>query len=90
MARYSFDKMDWNKVLVRGRECLFCDMRIDKTTIPQGKVMYEVADAECDGDPCRIRPGILVNFIGTIVCDEPLKPDEGDTIWLGEGDWEWL
>ena len=52
--------------------------------------MYEVADGDCDGIPCRIRPGILVNFYGTIVCDEPLVPDEGDTIWLDYEDWSFI
>ena len=89
MARYNYEEMSWDTVKVSGKECLFCDMRIDRTTIPQGKIMYEVADADSNGEPCRIRPGIMVNFFGTLLCDEPFEPDEGDTIWLAEGDWDW-
>lgn len=58
-------------------------------TIPDGKYLYEVADGESDGEPARIKPGIMVNFFGSIVCNQELKPDEGETIWLEEGDWIW-
>ena len=76
-------------VSVRGILCEFYDMRIDRSTVPAEKFMYEVADDDCDGVPARIRPGILVNFFGTIISDQKLKPDEGDIVWLKEGDWVW-
>ena len=88
--RYDYRKEHWQKVEVKGIPCLFNDLRIDRSTIPSGKIMYEVADGDCDGIPCRIRPGILVNFYGTIVCDEPLVPDEGDRIWLDYEDWSFI
>ena len=88
--RYDYNKEKWSKVEVKGKECLFNDSRIDKNTIPEGKFMYEVADGDSDGIPARIRPGIMVNFYGTLVTDEPFTPDEGDTVWLDENDWKWL
>lgn len=87
--RLDYTKEHMQEVIVRGISCEFNDMRLDRETIPKGKFMYEVADGDSDGEPARIRPGILVNFFGTLVCDQELIPDEGDTIWLEEGDWIW-
>lgn len=45
--------------------CDFRDMRIDRSTVPEGRYLYEVADDdESQGDPSRIRKGIMVNFWG--------------------------
>lgn len=89
MIRLDYAKERMQKVLVREILCEFNDMRIDRNTIPEGKFMYEVADDDSDGEPARIRPGILVNFFGTIICNQKLEPDEGDTIWLQDDEWEW-
>ena len=89
MVRLDYTKESMQKVLVRGVLCEFHDMRIDRSTVPKDKYMYEVADDDSDGEPARIRPGILVNFFGTIICNQKLEPDEGDTVWLQENEWEW-
>ena len=86
---YDYDKERWYKVRVKGQVCLFNDYRIDRDTVPAGKYMYEVAD-DCDATPIRIRPGIMINFYGTIVSDEPLALDANGTVWLGDDDWEWV
>ena len=90
MIRLDYTKESMQKVLVRGILCEFNDMRIDRNTIPEGKFMYEVADDDSDGEPARIRPGILVNFFGTIICNQKLEPDDGDTVWLQDDEWEWM
>ena len=89
MIRLDYTKESMQKVLVRGILCEFNDMRIEKNTVPEGKFMYEVADCDSNGEPARIRPGIFVNFFGTIICDQKFEPDEGDTIWLQDSEWEW-
>ena len=90
MIRLDYTKESMQKVLVRGILCEFNDMRIDRSTVPKEKYMYEVADDDSDGEPARIRPGILVNFFGTIICNQKIEPDEGDTVWLQENEWEWM
>lgn len=90
MTRLDYTKESMQKVSVRGIPCEFNDMRIDRSTVPEGKYMYEVADDDSDGELARIRPGILVNFFGTIICDQKLQPDEGDTIWVQDDEWEWM
>ena len=90
MIRLDYTKESMQKVLVRGILCEFNDMRIDRSTVPKEKYMYEVADDDSDGEPARIRPGILVNFFGTIICYQKLEPDDGDTVWLQDDEWEWM
>ena len=52
-------------------------MRIDKSTVPEGKHQYEVADDdESSGDPARVQSGVMVNFFGTLICDTP-RPYKG-------------
>ena len=89
--RNDFSKETWLVVELKGRKCLFNDLRIDRASIPEGCFMYELAD-DCDGVPCRMRVAILVNHFGTIVTNEPFAPDEGetDTAWLDEEDFAFL
>lgn len=92
MRNYNDERMQ--KVSVRGIICEFNDSRLDRASVPEGKFLYEVADDDSDGEPARIRPRILVNFLGSLVCDKPLERTEedgkGDVIWLMEGDWQWI
>jgi len=58
---------------VCGVECEFNDVRIGRSNVPEGKYLYVVAgDDDSGGDSARVKAGVLVNFFGTLVCDEPL------------------
>lgn len=64
----------YERVEVLGKECLFTCLRIDRKTIPEGMYAYDVRhDDECQGDPCELKPYVLVNHWGTIICDEPIE-----------------
>lgn len=77
---YNYKELNMSKVTFRGIECEFTDVRVDRSTIPEKSFVYEVADGDCNGVPARIRPGIMVNFYGTLISPVPLQPDIGDTI----------
>ena len=78
-------------VRVKGIECQFTDMRIDRDTVPEGKFMYEVAgDDDCGDEPVRVKKGILVNFFGTLISDVELPLDEEGVLWVEEGAFEWI
>ena len=83
---------DYNqKVSVCGIICEFSDMRIDQSTVPEGRYQYEVAgDDDSGGDPARVRVGILVSFFGTLISDQPLPIDNNGVLWLEKGDFVWL
>lgn len=89
--RADYNKESFTRVQVCGIECDFSDMRIDKSTVPKGRYQYEVADDdESQGNPARIRHGIMVNFFGTLISDVPLPLGEDEVLWLQNEDFEWL
>ena len=88
--RYDYSTQHKQDVLIKDIPCAFIDVRIDRTTVPEGKFMYEVAgDDDSGGDPCRVKRAVAVNFFGTLVCNQelPLGPD--GVLWLEEGDFRW-
>ncbi|MDE5597389.1 MAG: hypothetical protein K2J04_06115 [Lachnospiraceae bacterium] len=89
--RLDYSKEKFTKVRVCGVECEFSDMRIDRSTVPQGKYQYEVAgDDDSGSDPARVQRGVLVNFFGTLISDMPLLLVNDNVVWLQEGNFEWL
>lgn len=91
MGRCDYKTEQLQKVSVCGIMCEFSDIRIDRSTVPEGKYQYEVAgDDDSGGDPARIRRGIMVNFFGTLICDQPLPIGNDGVLWLGEGNFVWL
>ena len=91
MTRLNAMDEGWERIEVLGKECLFNDMRIDRSTIPDGYFMYEVRHCDEDwGEPCEIALGILVNFYGTLLSKEPfeLEPNATGTNSYAYIDWE--
>lgn len=74
---------------MRGQKALFTNERIKRKTVPEGWHLYEVRhDDECQGIPCEIAKGILVNFWGSLLMHDKLSEVEKEgflCIW--EGDW---
>ncbi len=61
---------------IDGYICLYTDIRLDKKTIPESLYCYDVRDSDyCDGTFAEIRPSVLVNYWGTVICKEPLPLD---------------
>ena len=87
-----YDEEHFQDVEVCGIRCLFSDVRIDRATVPEGKYKYEVAgDDESGFDPARVQKGVMINFWGTLISDEPLPIDErGHVLWLDDGDFVWV
>ena len=91
MVSLDYRKETFSKVGVCGILCEFNDTRIDRNTVPKGKYQYEVAgDDESGGEPARIKLGIMANFFGTLICDEPLPIGEDGVLWVMDGDFVWL
>ena len=69
IMRNNAKKVLWDIIKIKNKLCYFTDFRIDRSSIPEGFNMYEVADC-CDGVPSYLAKGILVNFYGTIITKE--------------------
>lgn len=91
MMRLDYRTEKFQKVSVCGIPCDFSDMRIDRSTVPEGRYQYEVADDdEGQGDPARVQRGVLVNFFGTLISDVPLPLGCDGVLWLQDGDFVYL
>ncbi len=91
MGRHDYKTEHFQKVSVCGIRCEFSDMRIEQSTVPDGRYQYEAAgDDGSGGDPARVRLGIMVNFFGTLISDQPLSVENDGVVWLRDGDFVWL
>ena len=91
MARYDYNKEHFEKVRVCGIQCLFSDVRIERSTVPKGKYQYKiVGDDDSGGEPARVQRGVWVNFFGTLICDVSLPLGTDNVLWLQEGDFTWI
>ena len=91
MMRLDYRSEKFQKVSVCGIPCDFSDMRIDRSTVPEGRYQYEVADDdESQGNPSKVRRGIIVNFFGTLISDVPLPLGRDGVLWLHDRDFIYL
>lgn len=91
MARYNYNEEYFETVSICGIKCLFSDVRIERNTVPKGKYQYEIGgDDDSRGEPARVQYGVLVNFFGTLICDELLPLGDDHVLWLQEGDFRWM
>ena len=84
---------DFELMELFGKTVLFTNMRVDRSTVPKELYVYELRDEDFTGDICEIRPFVMVNHWGTIICKEPIEldikwnskfVDEGDYCYLGD------
>ncbi len=74
-----------------GKTVLFINMRVDRSTVPENLYVYELRDEDCTGEICEIKPFIMVNHWGTIICKEPFEMDEyWHSKFVDEGDYCYL
>ncbi len=91
VKRYDYRKESFTRVSVCGIECEFNDIRIERSSVPEGKYQYEIGGDDDSGDePVRVSMGVLVNFFGTLISDEALPIGGDGALWLMDGDFVWL
>lgn len=80
-----------------GIEAVYIDLRIDRSTLPEGVYAYDVRDTSDDGGYYigRLEDSVIVNHAGTMLSREPLRmlhPDIGtDGVYavLDDGGDDW-
>lgn len=81
--RYDYRDIKTQNVEVRGSVSGFCDIRIDETTIPDGKFPYVVAgNDDSGGDSAGIKEYIQVKFFGTLICGMELSLENEGALWI--------
>ena len=69
---------------VRGE---FIQERINRETIPEGKVAYEIMSTDDGADPAILRRGIVrVNFYGTFITSQATGLEDGEEIDVEDWD----
>ena len=53
MARYDAREEQWTPMEIKGVHGYFCDLRINRTTVPSSFDFWELADGDSDGIPRR-------------------------------------
>lgn len=75
---------------ILGRNALFTNARIDRTTLPAGLYAYDLRDSDdCSGEPSELKTKILVNHWGTVIVKNPIDGAESGII-LTEDDYNHL
>ena len=87
--RYPSDELYYEQVTVTGHTALYTNERIKRDTVPDGLYLYEVRhDDECQGIPCEIAKGILVNFWGSLLMHDELPEVEKEgSLYISEEEW---
>ena len=63
MSRHDANRLTYDEVTIFGVPALFTDLRVDRSTVPDGVYRYEVRYSdEYGGEPVELARGILVDF----------------------------
>lgn len=63
----------------------YCDVRIDRDTIPDGVFAYDIREGD-NNYFCTIEPEVVVNHAGTVLFNESIAFPSGDRITLIDDD----
>lgn len=90
--RYRADSEVFDVIKIFGQEALFSCGRIERDSMPMPKGIYQYEvrhDDCCQGIPCEVAKGIMVNFWGTVLTGEAIAEVETCNYrFILEGEWE--
>ena len=87
MSRHDADRLTYDEVTIFGVPALFTDLRVDRSTVPDGVYRYEVRYSdEYGGEPVELARGIIVDFFGTVLTREPIQLPISGGLELNDGD----
>ena len=87
MSRHDADRLTYDEVTIFGVPALFTDLRVDRSTVPDGVYRYEVRYSdEFGGEPVELARGIIVDFFGTVLTREPIQLPISGGLELNDGD----
>ena len=85
-------KERFERALIDGREVLFTNLRIDRSTVPETLLCYDIRETDgFSGVAASVERYVLVNHWGTILSKEPFPLESGryeiesaDIVYLDE------
>ena len=65
-------------VEIDGKETLFTNSRLDRTTVPEGLFCYDIRESEgFSSEPVTLEPYVTVNHWGTVLSKEEFTLNDG-------------
>lgn len=81
---------NYEKLEILGQTVLFTNMRIGRSTVPEGLHAYDLRhDDDGQGDICEIKPFVMVNHWGTILAKEPIPMSDGECRFVNDEDYSY-
>ena len=91
MSRHDANCLTYDEVTIFGLPALFTDLRVDRSTVPDGVYRYEIRYSDdYGGEPVELARGIMVDFFGTVLTREPIQLPISGGLELNDGDLDFL
>lgn len=85
------NEINFESLEILGQTALFTCLRIDRKSVPDELYAYDLRhDDECQGNICEIKPFVMVNHWGTILCKEPIEMSDNGCRFVDENDYSYL
>ncbi len=74
------------EVEILGYKALFTELRVDKSTIPEGVFCYALRHGDDDSYPATLESGVGVNYFGSVLLTEEIELDKMEMRSVGYED----
>lgn len=71
------------EVQVSGRLALFTELRVDKSTIPEGVYCYALRHGDDDSFPVALEKSVRVNYFGSVLMTEEIELEKSQYLSVG-------
>lgn len=75
-------KEQFQEVEIMGHYGIFTELRVDKSTIPEGMNCYELRHGDDDSYPAALEQGVRVNYFGAVLMTDKMEPGENGVMEL--------
>lgn len=79
-------KEQFQEVEIKGQYGIFTELRVDKSTIPEGMNCYELRHGDDDGYPAALETGVRVNYFGAVLMTDKMEMGENGIVELSYDD----
>lgn len=79
-------KNQLQEVEIKGHYGVFTELRVDKSTIPEGVNCYELRHGDDDSYPAELEVNVRVNYFGTVLMTDKMEMDQSGRVELSYED----
>lgn len=75
-------KGQFQEVEIKGHYGVFTELRVDKSTIPEGVNCYELRHGDDDSYPAELEESVRVNYFGAVLMTDKMEMDQSGRVEL--------